>query len=87
MSLQGVGRTAAVLLAFTSGEAVLGVSEVARRVELPKSAVHRIMDSLAGSGLLARDEDRDPLPARPSSFGAGHRRLRLPGTCRPWPCR
>jgi DNA-binding IclR family transcriptional regulator len=44
-----------VLLAFTTRERVLGVSELARRLDLSKAVVHRTMSVLAGSGLLARD--------------------------------
>lgn len=34
----------------------LPISDVARRLELPKSAVHRLLTSLVGSGLAVQDE-------------------------------
>jgi DNA-binding IclR family transcriptional regulator len=53
--MQSVERTANVLLSFKAEEPVLGVSEIARRLGLPKSAVHRTLDSLVRIGLVARD--------------------------------
>jgi DNA-binding IclR family transcriptional regulator len=53
--VHAVERAADVLLAFTSGEGPLGISELARALEMPKSAVHRSVNSLVKSGLLARD--------------------------------
>jgi len=53
--MQSVERISNVLLAFTSGESHLGVSEIARRLELPKSAVHRTLTALCRTGLVQRD--------------------------------
>ena len=53
--LQSVERVSGVLLAFSLAEPVLGVSEIARRLGIPKSAVHRTLTSLTRSGLVARD--------------------------------
>lgn len=53
--MQSVERTANVLLSFKAEEPILGVSEIARRLGLPKSAVHRTLDSLVQMGLVARD--------------------------------
>ena len=53
--MQSAERTANVLLSFKAEEPVLGVSEIARRLGLPKSAVHRTLDSLVRMGLVARD--------------------------------
>lgn len=53
--MQSVERISNILLSFTSGEQVLGVTEIARRLDLPKSAVYRSLDSLVETGLVARD--------------------------------
>lgn len=45
-----------VLLAFTRGDRALGVSEIARRLDLPKSAVHRILGSLLKTGFVEKEE-------------------------------
>ena len=54
-SMRSVERVAGVLATFTTGEQVLGVTEIARRLSLPKSAVHRILDALVRAGLVARE--------------------------------
>lgn len=48
-----------VLESFAGGEPLLGVSEVARRVNLSKSTVSRIMATLARMGYLAKDSNAD----------------------------
>jgi DNA-binding IclR family transcriptional regulator len=48
-------RVAQVLLAFTGGERWLGVSEIARRLHLSKAVVHRILQTLVQTKLLAYD--------------------------------
>jgi len=50
-------RVADILLLFTHGSGELGVSEIARRLDVPKSVVHRILRSLVSRGLIryARD--------------------------------
>jgi DNA-binding IclR family transcriptional regulator len=47
-----------VLLSFSSDHAELGVTEIAHKLDLPKSAVHRILESLTNSGLVSRERDR-----------------------------
>jgi len=54
--VQTVERAMGILLAFTEGDRVLGVSEIARSLNLPKSAVHRILASLVRTGFVERDE-------------------------------
>ncbi len=49
-------RTASVLLAFAGAEGELGISEVARRLNLAKSVTHRIVTTLVAAGLLGREE-------------------------------
>jgi DNA-binding IclR family transcriptional regulator len=53
--MQAVDRVAAILLAFTSVRGEQGVSELSRRLGLPKSAVHRTLDALAVTGLVSRN--------------------------------
>ncbi|SDF34971.1 transcriptional regulator, IclR family [Lentzea fradiae] len=68
--MQAVERVSAVLLSFTESGRDLGVTEIAEAVGLPKSAVHRILEALAKSGLLAKDHDR-------SKYSLGPRLLEL----------
>jgi IclR family acetate operon transcriptional repressor len=51
-----VRRVVQVLRAFGEGEAELGVSDLARRLGLPKSVVHRILSALVEQRFLERDE-------------------------------
>lgn len=44
-----------ILMAFKEGDRVLGISEIARSLELPKSAVHRILGSLIKTGFVEKD--------------------------------
>jgi DNA-binding IclR family transcriptional regulator len=69
--MRGVDRTAAILLAFTAGEPLLGVSDISRRVEVPKSAVHRILGSLVRAGLVAREADGSRYRLGPRSTALG----------------
>ncbi|MPZ84891.1 MAG: helix-turn-helix domain-containing protein [Actinophytocola sp.] len=56
--MQSVDRVTAVLMCFTSGEPELGVTEIAQRLELPKSAVHRILEALTGAGMTTKEYER-----------------------------
>jgi DNA-binding IclR family transcriptional regulator len=69
--MQLVQRVSDVLLAFSDLEEPVGVSELGRKVGLPKSAAHRIAEALTRSGLLARDEAsrRYRLGARAAELG------------------
>jgi IclR family acetate operon transcriptional repressor len=53
--MESAERVSRVLLAFTAGQPVLGVSELARTLEMPKSAVHRTLTSLCRAGLVRQD--------------------------------
>ena len=53
--MQTVERAMGILMAFKEGDRVLGVSEIARSLELPKSAVHRILGSLIKTGFVEKD--------------------------------
>jgi IclR family acetate operon transcriptional repressor len=55
-SIRAVERAARVILAFTDEES-LGVRDLARTLDVPKSVVHRILETLASTGLLERDDD------------------------------
>ncbi|WP_156757134.1 IclR family transcriptional regulator [Actinokineospora pegani] len=56
--MQSVERVAGVLLCFTSGEPELGVTDIAQRLDLPKSAVHRVLEALTKTGLTTKEHDR-----------------------------
>src|SRR5215467_5863339 len=53
--MESAERVSNVLLAFTSGEPVLGVADIARRLAIPKSAVHRTLTALCRTGLVRQD--------------------------------
>lgn len=53
--MQSVERVSGILLAFTAGNASLGVSELSRSLQLPKSAVYRTLDALVETGLVTRE--------------------------------
>ncbi len=52
-----MARALAVLTAFTFTDPVLGVSELGRRVRLPKSTVHRLLSILVDEGFVERTPD------------------------------
>lgn len=66
-------RVAAVLLAFDGGSGWLGVSEIARRTELSKAVVHRILQSLVGTGLLRYEPVRRSYGLGSAAVSLGHR--------------
>jgi DNA-binding IclR family transcriptional regulator len=53
--LSSVRNAARLLCAFTPGDRDLGVSELADRLGLGKSTVHRLLSTLALEGLIERD--------------------------------
>jgi DNA-binding IclR family transcriptional regulator len=53
--LSSVRNAARLLKVFLSREEELGVSELARRLGLGKSTVHRLLTTLAAEGLIERD--------------------------------
>jgi DNA-binding IclR family transcriptional regulator len=53
--LSSVRNAARLLKVFLSREESIGVSELARRLDLAKSTVHRILTTLAGQGLIEQD--------------------------------
>jgi DNA-binding IclR family transcriptional regulator len=50
-----LGRLDAILASFGSSDRVLPLSEISRRVGLPKSTVHRLTDQLCSVGWLERN--------------------------------
>ncbi len=54
-TLSTVRNAARLLKAFLTREESLGVSELARRLELGKSNVHRLLSTLVAEGLVERD--------------------------------
>lgn len=58
--LSSVRNAARLLKQFSSRDRELGVSELARRLELGKSTVHRLLVTLTSEGLL----DQDPLTGK-----------------------
>ncbi|PWN04822.1 IclR family transcriptional regulator [Nocardioides silvaticus] len=55
--LSSVGNAARLLKAFLSREKEIGVSELARRLDLGKSTVHRLLTTLVQEGLVERNPE------------------------------
>jgi DNA-binding IclR family transcriptional regulator len=53
--LESADRVLRVLEVFTPAERDLSLSEIAERLELPKSSVHRLLATLAAHGFVERD--------------------------------
>jgi DNA-binding IclR family transcriptional regulator len=64
------GKALAILDAFTGVRAVLGISEIAVRADLPKSTTHRLMGVLVDSGFVRRVDDRYALSPRAFELGS-----------------
>jgi DNA-binding IclR family transcriptional regulator len=69
-------RVADVLLLFTDGPPTLGVTRVARELDLSKAVVHRILQSLTGRGLIAYDAATREYRLGPAAAALGGRALR-----------
>ncbi|RTL69682.1 MAG: IclR family transcriptional regulator [Pseudonocardiaceae bacterium] len=69
-------RVADVLLLFAGGPRTVGVTRAARELGLPKSVVHRILQSLTGRGLVAYDAARREYVLGPAAAALGGRALR-----------
>jgi DNA-binding IclR family transcriptional regulator len=52
-----VARALSLITAFTFADPVLGVSELGRRLHLPKSTVHRLLGILVNEGFVERTPD------------------------------
>jgi DNA-binding IclR family transcriptional regulator len=55
MTTQSVDKATNILKQFSTDEPQLGVSELARRLGLTKSTVHRLLRSLVRGGMVAQD--------------------------------
>jgi IclR family transcriptional regulator, KDG regulon repressor len=55
--LSSVGNAARLLKVFLSREPELGVSELARRLDLGKSTVHRLLTTLVTEGLIEQNQE------------------------------
>ncbi len=69
--LQMAERIVRVLKAFADSGSALGVSELARRLDLPKSVVHRTLTSLVGTGFLQKEEASGRYRLGPEAIGLG----------------
>ena len=58
-TLRSVERAIAVLKAFSEEEPELGVTELSRRLKLPKSTVYRLLASLQQEGVVDQDPETD----------------------------
>jgi DNA-binding IclR family transcriptional regulator len=56
LSVRAVDRALDILLCFNSDETVLSMTQIAERVQIHKSTVHRLLATLEGKGFLRRDE-------------------------------
>lgn len=54
---RSVSRISSLLKCFTLDKSELGISEISRKIELPKSTVHRTLSALAKEGLIIRNEE------------------------------
>jgi len=73
--VQSVARTLNLLRDFSPQEPVLGASELARKVQLPVSTVHRLLGVLVEGGMLSRD-GRGRYMVGPSLYAIGTLYLR-----------
>lgn len=55
-------------MAFTRGRSELGVTEIATLLSLPKSAVHRVLESLTASGFTVKEHERGKYRLGPRAF-------------------
>ena len=69
-------RVADVLLAFSRGEGMMGVSKLARELSLSKAVVHRILQSLVSRGLVSFNPGTREYSLGPSATVLGARALR-----------
>lgn len=70
------GRVIDVLLLFTDGPAELGVSQIARELDLSKAVVHRILQTLVARGVLLLDPHNHQYRLGPTTAALGARALR-----------
>lgn len=52
-----INRMCAILNAFSQDQKVLSLSDISRRINLPKSTTHRLLTAMEAQGILIRDND------------------------------
>ncbi|GAA4978997.1 DNA-binding IclR family transcriptional regulator [Nonomuraea thailandensis] len=73
---EAAARVADVLLLFTDGPDSLGVSAIARQLDLSKAVVYRILQTLLDRGLVVSDAGTRRYSLGPSAAALGARALR-----------
>ncbi len=73
---EAADRVADVLSLFTEGPAAVGVSEIARQLDLSKAVVHRILQSLVSRGFVLSDGETREYRLGPAARALGARALR-----------
>ncbi|HVV09485.1 IclR family transcriptional regulator [Amycolatopsis sp.] len=73
---EAAARVADVLLLFTDGPSTLGVSGIARELDLSKAVVHRILQSLATRGMVVLDRESRQYRLGPAATALGARAFR-----------
>src|SRR6476469_791348 len=73
---EAAARVADVLLMFANGPDALGVSEIARELQLSKAVVHRILQSLASRSMVRTDPGTREYRLGPGAIALGARALR-----------
>lgn len=68
---RSVSRISSLLKCFTQGEPELGVSEISRKVGLPKSTIHRTLSALVNEGLVSQNEETGKYTIGPELFIMG----------------
>ncbi|WP_072690347.1 IclR family transcriptional regulator [Rhodococcus marinonascens] len=68
---ESADRVADVLMAFAQSDRALGVSEIARSLQLSKSVVHRILQSLASRALVQPVAGESTYSLGPAAIGFG----------------
>lgn len=82
-----VDRAVQILKAFQSGEESYGVSDLSRLLDLNKSTVYEILNTLAHYGLVERNEETKKYRLGPALFHLGNlvrRRLNLRDVAHPF---
>jgi DNA-binding IclR family transcriptional regulator len=69
--MQTVERAMEVLSAIAAAKKPLGVTEIARSLDLPKSAVHRTLGTLVSTGFIEKDEASSRYSLGPRAIDLG----------------
>lgn len=73
---EGATRVADVLLLFLDDADELGVTQIARELDVSKAVVHRVLQSMVARGLLAQDPTRRTYRLGAAAVAIGSRALR-----------